>query len=501
MSTPRPTKSKYSKSIYTNEHQRGRKRDFDPETQSLFSPLRHIPDPPNKSKYNKNNLPFLGLFFDIICNESGVTFRGWTEHYGGVICFKAIFNTQVVHIADPEAIQHVFYIHTYKYPKFERVVCVLSESMGIGLLLVEGDVHKQQRKIFTAAFSHKSVKELVPRMADPAEYLSKLWMKRIDESEDKSIEMNVMPDVASCALDILGLASFGYDFEALTVPRNAIIKGFDEYFSRKIPTLIKLLRHYVPVYREFDRICRQIINEKRAKAAATLAAGGQEDNDLLSLLLRTNEFPEDDGSKLSEDLVSQTFLAAGHDTSTVTVAWMLHTLATHLEVQIKLRQELLTRIELLHFIAPVPSTSRVASEDDTILGYDIPKGAQIYLAPTMLHKLNSVWGEGAEEFNPERWMDPSALTEEQRRTTKTVTPDMICIGSKLALIEVKVMLYYLLIDLEYLPVPGFEFRKSARITTRPTPGMNLILQRYKHGASPPAPAGVNALFESLATAL
>lgn len=198
---------------------------------------------------------------------------------------------------------------------------------------------------------------------------------------------------------------------------------------------------------------------------------------------------------------------------------MLHIFATHPEVQSRVRQEFLTHIgrpassssayslsydalnalpylnicikELFRIIPPIHTTARVAAEDDVLLGYLIPKGTEIYLSPATLHKLKHVWGDDAEEFKPERWMDPSALTEEQRQTTKCVTPDMTwaympfltgprnCIGSKVALMEIKIMLYYLLINLEYHPVPGFKFRKSARITLRPSPGMNLIVRRFQ----------------------
>lgn len=199
---------------------------------------------------------------------------------------------------------------------------------------------------------------------------------------------------------------------------------------------------------------------------------------------------------------------------------MLHIFATHPDVQSKVRQEFLTHIgrpasssstssisydainalpylnccikELFRVIPPVHTTTRVATEDDVLLGYLIPKGTEIYLSPAALHKLKHVWGDDAEEFKPERWMSPSALTEEQRLTTKCVTPDMTwaympfltgprnCIGSKVALMKIKIMLYYLLVNLEYQPVPGFKFRKSARITLRPSPGMNLIVKRFQH---------------------
>ncbi|KAG0002081.1 hypothetical protein BGZ80_006027, partial [Entomortierella chlamydospora] len=146
--------------------------------------------------------------------------------------------------------------------------------------------------------------------------------------------------------------------------------------------------------------------------------------------------------------------------------------------------------ELLRYIPPVPMTSRVAAQDDNILGYDIPKGTQIFIAPATLHKLKSVYGEDAEEFNPERWIDPATSPDGLKTNTKFVTPDMhwayqpfltgprSCIGSKFALIETKILMYYILTQLEFYSVPDFKFRKAARITTRPLPGMNLIVKRY-----------------------
>lgn len=216
-------------------------------------------------------------------------------------------------------------------------------------------------------------------------------------------------------------------------------------------------------------------------------------------------------------------MAAGHETTSTTVTWMLHVFSTHPEVQRKARQELLDHIglpttsetnncplsydtlnalpylgacvkELLRFIPPVPTTSRVAAQDDTILGYDIPKGTQIILSAAALHKLKSVYGDDADEFKPERWMDPSLFSEEEKESIKFVTPDMTwayvpfltgprnCIGSKFATIETKILLYYLLINLEYAPVPGFKFSKSPRVTMKPYPGMRLIVKRVQHEA-------------------
>ncbi|KAF9930076.1 hypothetical protein FBU30_000913 [Linnemannia zychae] len=488
-----------------------------------ISPLRFIPGPPNNPKYNKYNLPIYGLLFDILRSEAGVTFREWTEQYGGILCFPSMFNTRIVHIADPEAIRHVLVTHAYQYPKTDRVIRVMSAAIGIGLLLSEGDVHKKQYRLFSSVFSYKNIKEMVPTMAAQSENLCKIWGQYINQAENNSIEINIITDLSSCILNIIGLTAFGYDFKAMENPDDPILKFIDEYFGGETSAIHQLFRHYVPGVRarnlrRLDEVLRQVISMKIA-----LAASGMDSCiDLISIMLRTAESDSTYEDFLNDDdLLAQakTFIGAGHDTTCVSVAWMLHVLSTRPEVQSRLRQEFLTNIgrptadskrtlsydalnalpylnacikELMRFIPPIPNTSRVASRDDVILGYHIPKGTEIWIFPAAIHKLKCVYGDDAEEFKPERWMDPYDLTVEQRQTIKTVTSDMMwaympflvgprsCIGSKLALIEIKVILYYLLSDFEFFPSPGFKFRKSARITLRPSPGMNLIIKKVKH---------------------
>ncbi|KAG0195408.1 hypothetical protein BGX28_001485 [Mortierella sp. GBA30] len=299
-------------------------------------------------------------------------------------------------------------------------------------------------------------------------------------------------------------------------------------------TIIQLLRVFVPFYanipfkhnrrrrdatRVVDRITTQLINDKRAQANAKSSEDQDEDEgrDLMSILIRGNEQVGslEDGKLTDQELKDQilTFLAAGHETTSTTVTWILYVFSTHPEVQRRVREEFLTEIgrpsegkipsydalnslpylnacvkELLRFIPPVPTVSRVATEDDNILGYDIPKGTQVFMSPAALHKLKSVYGEDAEEFKPERWIDPTKMADNQS-STKFVTNDMNwayvpfltgprnCVGSKFAQIETKVILYYLLTSLEFHPSPGFTFKKHARVTMRPNPGMKLLVKR------------------------
>ncbi|KAG0274791.1 hypothetical protein BGZ95_009459 [Linnemannia exigua] len=485
---------------------------------TFLSPLRRIPGPPNKPKHNKYHIPFMGLFLDLVKEEPGSVYRDWIEQYGGIVCHVSLFNSLQVVLGDPKAIQHVFSTYAYDYQKPDVAVRLLSAVIGKGLLLSEGDVHRRQRKMLNPAFSHRHVKDMVPTMAVPADILSKIWGERVDQSEDKVVEFDVAEDIGSCTLDIIGRAGFGYDFQALTNPDNELSHAYRQLFVSTSPG-IQFLRLFVPFYNHIpfkhnrvrkqgtqtiDKETTRIIQEKRAQIIGGIEDGEGEGKDLMSILIRANEQvgSSDDGKLTDRELKDQimTFMAAGHETTSAAVTWIFHIGRPKESSKTPLSYDVLNALpylnacvkELLRIIPPVHLTSRVASRDDKILGYDIPKGTQLFLSSACIHKLKSVYGEDAEEFKPERWMDPSTLTEEQRKATKFVTPEMSwayqpfltgprsCIGSKFATIEMKIIIYYLLLDLEYSPAPGFTFTKSPRLTMKPYPGMRLVVKRFQN---------------------
>ncbi|KAG0243614.1 hypothetical protein BGW41_001825 [Actinomortierella wolfii] len=503
---------------------------------NFISPLRHAPGPPEP----KRLIPWLGHMVEILKEEAGVPHRRWIEQYGGLVRYKGLFNKERILVADSEAIHHVFSSHSYDYVKDKRVAQLLGPVIGHGILLVEGDIHRKQRKMLNPAFGHRHVKEMVPLMAGPAAKLAKLWTDRVRQAGSDGTEFFVDPDMSRVTLDIIGLAGFGYSFDTLTHPDNELSKAYSELFTSS-NMLIQIARSLIPYYtyipfyhnrvrwhaiKVINRVSTELIEDKRRRVQEEIKSGVIEDEsslegkDLMSILIRGNEMVGSlEGGKLTDkELKDQimTFLAAGHETTSVLVTWALHLLSVNPDVQTQLRQELLDHIgpldpetfesskvnydaltslpyltafikETLRFIPPVPTTSRVASKDDVIHGYTVPKGTQVFMSPAAMHKLKSVWGPDSDDFKPERWMDAERA---KAAHTTMVTPEMSwayqpflsgprnCIGSKFALIESKVLLYHLLAGLEFLPAPGFTFKKSTRITLRPVPGMKLLVRPF-----------------------
>jgi cytochrome P450 len=147
--------------------------------------------------------------------------------------------------------------------------------------------------------------------------------------------------------------------------------------------------------------------------------------DLLDHLL---EHYNDKNGKDVEEMRSQvfTFLLAGHETSSVALAWTLYELAKHPVLQTKAREEIITvlgkgskiewaKLDELKFLGniikeslrlhvPVYHVVREAIEDDVIEGYLIPKGARVALGIQTTHILSKYWKD-PDTFNPERFQD------------------------------------------------------------------------------------------------
>ena len=118
---------------------------------------------------------------------------------------------------------------------------------------------------------------------------------------------------------------------------------------------------------------------------------------------------------------------AGTETSVTTLRWALLYMMMHPEIQVKVQNEIdtvvgrnrspqwadrldlpyteavLLEIQRLRTIVPL-GLPHVASEDTTLSGYDVPKGALIVSNIWAVHNDPNVWNE-PDQFKPERFLD------------------------------------------------------------------------------------------------
>lgn len=246
-------------------------------------------------------------------------------------------------------------------------------------------------------------------------------------------------------LDIIGVAGFGRDFSSLKNPDEPFVKDYTALMEPKKEKLFFfLLSLYVPyryasripfwrIPHELRRISKSLFqwgsdmaSERRAEFANPKIPQHEKDKrkDILSLLVKSNDFTD---AELSHQ--SLTMLAAGHETTATSLSWCTIMLATHPQIQKDLRDEirgcltspstpsapptnidslpLLNAVcsETLRFHPVVHITSRRVARPTRLGNYVLPVDTNVYMVIWAINRNKRFWGEDAEQFNPQRWID------------------------------------------------------------------------------------------------
>lgn len=107
----------------------------------FINPLRHLPGPEG------GNL-LIGFGPYMFKKPPGDDLRKLVNEIpnDGLLYFRSFFNQPVIVPTRHETLKEVMSDHTYDYEKPGKFVKILRRILGDGLILVEGSVHKFQRK-------------------------------------------------------------------------------------------------------------------------------------------------------------------------------------------------------------------------------------------------------------------------------------------------------------------------------------------------------------------
>ena len=117
--------------------------------------------------------------------------------------------------------------------------------------------------------------------------------------------------------------------------------------------------------------------------------------------------------------------------------------------------------ECLRLFPVVTRCSRIASEEIPVsASYVIPKGSYTHINISNVHKNKDFWGEDAEKFKPERFMDGREI--HPFAWIPFFAGGRNCIGQRLAIMELKTCLVKLILKFDFSiqdPKP-LEFKSS-----------------------------------------
>jgi len=363
----------------------------------------------------------------------------------------------------------------------------LPEVLGEGLLTIEGEAHRQQRRLVQPAFHRKRVEGYADDMARFTLDMVETWQA--------NEEIDIARAMQALTLRIVAKSLFNIE---LSSQIDALGTHFTNMIEHRRGVLARILNIYLDLpftlygkrmraRRNIDSLIYKLISERRAS--------GRDEGDVLSMLLTAQDGENGLTNTQVRDNV-MTLMAAGHETTANALTWTLYQLAQNPivcdKLLVELQQVLAGRIPTVADMPNLPYTEWVVSEsmrlyppvwmmgrraiaDFEMGGYSFPAGTFFGMSQWVLHHMPELWDD-ADTFRPERW-DP---TSEKKALQWAYFPfgggPRICIGMPFAQLEAKVLLITILQHYRPRLVPGFQVELQPLITLRPKHGLRLLLE-------------------------
>ncbi len=395
---------------------------------------------------------------------------------------KALGLTSVL-INDPEGIKHVLTTNRANYRRPSSIRRVALPLGGNGLFLSEGADWKRQRHMMSATFTPKHMSLLVPHFQDAAAYFLKgLNGTKADLSRDYQ---NTALETVLRSLFSLPESPRRQKIDRLVRSyadgpgRPSILDGFAKTDNSFSFALGKRRAFQAKWFAQISAVISQRQDEEQQL---------DKPRDLLDMLLGLKD--ADTGEGLSQDEIRDqcaTMFFAGSETTARLMFWATYLLTLDQPEQKRIRAEVqayapekvktldnlknwprLRNVlyEAMRLYPPLPHILRQAEAEDEIMGHKIPKNAQIWISPWILHRHTRFWKEPT-SFQPDRFAGIAAPWVQMPGYIPFGAGPRICIGLHFALAEAQIVLAHLFNTYE-VHHDGPPVMPIGRISTEPS---------------------------------
>ncbi len=392
-------------------------------------------------------------------------------------------------ITNPSHIQDVMTTRSKLFLKPKIAKRLWEKFLGNGLLTTEGEVWKRHHKLVLPAFHRERIAGYADIMVSYTESMIAAW--------PEGGEVDVDDEFVSLTLRIVAKTLFDADVadgaEAVGQAMHVLNKEMLEHIHMPVPVPrwwpSARNKRKLAAIADIEAIVWTVIEERRAS--------GEDRGDLLSMLLMTRD---ESGEGLSDKEIRDqlmTFFFAGHETTAHAMSWGWYLLAKHRKVAARLQADLrevtggasLTAAHLrdlpylcqtvdesLRFLPSVWVFIKEPTEDTTIGGYRVPKGAPVLISPYVTHH-DPRWFKSPETFDPDRF-GPERKEEIPRGAYFPFSGGQrICIGKNFALMEMRLILGTMLQRLQPRVSETYELASKAELSLHPEGALPVTVER------------------------
>jgi cytochrome P450 len=412
-------------------------------------------------------LPLVGNLHELKLDQLHQALGSWCREFGTVCCFR-IGTRPVVVVADPHLIQSILRNRPTRYRRLGAIEPVFEEMGMSGVFSAEGMQWKRQRRLTANALDMRHLRQFFPALVRVTGRLQKRWLVAAELREPSDIQQDLM----RYTVDVTTNLAFGYDMNTLEEEGDVIQQHLKRIFPKinsRINAAFPYWRYFrLPSDRALDRSLesmRSTINDFITAARARLSREPdlrENPTNFLEAMLSADD--EGEAAFTDQEIYGNILqlLLAGEDTTANTLAWMMHLMVEHPEVQRPMRdeaeqatdpegllpnQEATEHLPYIEAVAleamrlkPVAPILFIEPNEDVEVGdVAIPKGTAMMLL-TSYAVQNDAYFRAAAKFDPERWLNIDR-SDSNGHDMKAFLPfgfgPRFCPGRNLAMVEIK----------------------------------------------------------------
>ena len=347
--------------------------------------------------------------------------------------------------------------------------------------------------ILLQPFGNRAMQSYHASMVDIAEQLVKKW-ERLNADD----EIDVVHDMTALTLDTIGLCGFDYRFNSFY---RRDYHPFVESLVRSLETIMmtrglpfetiwmqKRRRDLTADVAFMNTMVDEIVAERRRAAEAA------DQKDMLAAMMTGVDRAT--GTQLDDVNIRyqiNTFLIAGHETTSGLLSYTLYALLKHPDVLKKAYDEVdrvlgpdinakptyqqvtqltyITQIlkEALRLWPPAPAYGISPLQDETIGGgkYTLKKGTFITILVNALHRDPTVWGPNPDAFHPENFSREAEAARPVNAWKPFGNGQRACIGRGFAMHEAGLAIGMILQRFRLLDVNRYQLALKETLTIKP----------------------------------
>lgn len=429
-----------------------------------YSPTRKLADLPGPRK-----LPLFGNTHQIDSARFHVTLENWAREFGPL--YKIYLGSRpLVVLSDNAVIAHLLRDRPHGLRRSSRMSSMIEESVARGLFTAEGEEWRTQRRLVMRALAPEVVHHFFPTLVTLTERLLRRWRGEIA----KGRPVDVLRDLKAWTLDVtLGLA-MGQDVNTLEHEENPLQRDVEFLFKCLGRRLSSPFPYWRYIKLPADR--RALASAARVQqTVASLVVQTRKrlyDNPVLRLMpsnmLEAMIVARDEpGSGFTDSNVignAVTMVFAGEDTTSNTIAWLLHFLARDEQVAAcitaeadmvlagrPIANEFRQLDQLIYIEAATKEAMRLkpvavilaleTNIDTPIRDALIPAGTIIICVMRNSAQRDTSVGN-PDEFMPERWLSAeqsASMDDPARKMFPFGGGPRFCPGRYLAMAEIKIL--------------------------------------------------------------